>query len=80
MLICLRMAIPKISLLKSSRVQIGFPMPYEMVKNEVLAKAVSSINFIGNRSRVLSYFAVTRWHYGRATGQFLMPRHFMNSH
>lgn len=47
-LICLRMAIPKVSLLKSSHVQIGFPMPYDMVKNEVLAKAVSSINFIGN--------------------------------
>lgn len=48
MLICLRMAIPKTSLLKSSHVQIGFPMPFEMVKNEALAKAVSSINFIGN--------------------------------
>lgn len=33
MLLCLRMAIPKISLLKSSHVQIGFPAPYEMVKN-----------------------------------------------
>lgn len=48
MLICLRMAIPKISLLKLSHVQIGFPMPYEMVKNQVVVKAVSSINFIGN--------------------------------
>lgn len=48
MWICLRMAITKISLSKSSHVQIGFPNPFEMVKNEVLVKPVCSINFIGN--------------------------------